>query len=68
MTVAGKMAVDRVNWARPIVSLLSGRRSGRRCKDKISKLDKKNLSTLHSVPQEEKSTEQATATETLQTP
>lgn len=31
MTVAGKMAIDRVNWAKPLVSLLSGKRSNRRC-------------------------------------
>lgn len=31
MTVAGKMAIDRVDWAKPLVSLLSGKRSNRRC-------------------------------------
>lgn len=51
MTVAGKMAVDRVNWAKPIVSLLSGRRSGRYCNgDKSGKSATKNLSKV-TLPQ-----------------
>lgn len=51
MTVAGKMAVDRVNWAKPIVSLLSGRRSGRHCNgDKSGKSATKNLSKV-TLPQ-----------------
>lgn len=49
MTVAGKMAVDRVNWAKPIVSLLAGRRSGRRC-NKKRKGDTADLSQTTADP------------------
>ncbi len=66
MTVAGKMAVDRVNWAKPLVSLLSGRRSSRRChSDKLGKSSNtKDLAKVASNTQEQTSDPTVTSTAT----
>lgn len=68
MTVAGKMAVDRVNWAKPIVSLLSGRRSGRHCNsDKSGKSATKDLSKVP-LPQSHPTSESTLTPPTTSTP